>query len=183
MTVDRTLSCKCGSVQWQVEPQATGTHLACYCNDCQAYARHLGTDETYLDAQGGTEIFQTTPANLRFLKGDAHLKCLRLRPDGLLRWYADCCKSPIGNTLNSPALPFVGLVLPAGGQGFGPIRARVNTGSAKGAVQAKGLAVTVVSFLWRAALAKLSGAGRRTPFFDASGAPMAAPLIVSEEQA
>jgi hypothetical protein len=34
---------------------------------------------------------------------------LRLTPNGLYRWYASCCKTPLGNTLG-PAIPFVGIV-------------------------------------------------------------------------
>jgi len=63
-----------------------------------------------LDAQGGTDVVQTRPANLTFTHGQDTLACMRLTPKGLLRWYAACCNTPIGNTVANYRMPFVGLV-------------------------------------------------------------------------
>jgi hypothetical protein len=35
---------------------------------------------------------------------------MSLGPKGLLRWYADSCRTPIGNTPRNPKLSYVGLV-------------------------------------------------------------------------
>jgi hypothetical protein len=88
------------------------TRAICYCDDCQAYLHHLGRSDL-LDAHGGTDIVQVAPATLTFDRGSERIVGLRLSPKGLYRWYASCCKTPLGNTL-TPAVPFVGIVV----QGF-----------------------------------------------------------------
>jgi hypothetical protein len=85
-----------------------GNRVLCYCDDCQAFARYLGT-EGMMDACGGTEIYQVFPAQIRLSAGTEQLKLLRLSEKGLLRWYTACCRSPVGNMISSPRSPFVGL--------------------------------------------------------------------------
>lgn len=89
----------------------TVNRVVCYCDDCQAYLHHLGRAEL-LDAHGGTDIVQVAPASLSFYRGADRIVGLRLTPKGLYRWYASCCKSPVGNTAQ-PAIPFVGIVAQA----------------------------------------------------------------------
>jgi hypothetical protein len=113
MSRDAELRCRCGEVQGHVadaSPQ-TVNRVVCYCDDCQAYAHHLGRREL-LDAQGGSDIVQVAPASLTFDRGAEQIVGLRLTPKGLYRWYARCCKTPLGNTLG-PAVPFVGIVAQA----------------------------------------------------------------------
>jgi hypothetical protein len=88
-------------------PQTT-LRAVCYCDDCQAYLHYLGRADL-LDAQGGTDIVQVAPASLKFERGTEHIAGLRLTAKGLYRWYANCCKSPLGNTVGA-AIPFVGIV-------------------------------------------------------------------------
>lgn len=83
----------------------------CYCDDCQAFLHHLGRADL-LDAHGGTDIIQVPPAALAFGRGTERIVGVRLTPKGLYRWYADCCKTPVGNTL-TPGVPFVGIVAQA----------------------------------------------------------------------
>jgi uncharacterized protein DUF6151 len=85
--------------------------MVCYCDDCQAFLHHLGRADL-LDAHGGTDVVQVAPASLSFDGGRERIVGLRLSPKGLYRWYASCCKTPIGNTLG-PAIPFVGIVTQA----------------------------------------------------------------------
>jgi hypothetical protein len=85
--------------------------VVCYCDDCQAYLHQLGRADL-LDPQGGTDIVQVAPASLAFEQGTDRIVGLRLTPKGLYRWYASCCKTPLGNTLG-PAIPFVGIVAQA----------------------------------------------------------------------
>jgi hypothetical protein len=104
------LRCRCGEVQGTVTnatPKASN-RVICYCDDCQAFAHYLGRADL-LDASGGTDIVQVAPAALSFQRGSQRIAGVRLTPKGLYRWYADCCKTPIGNT-HSPSLPFVGIV-------------------------------------------------------------------------
>ena len=115
------LRCRCGEVRGQVKNASPRTvnRVVCYCDDCQAFLHHLGRADL-LDAHGGTDIVQVAPASLAFHRGTEHIVGLRLSPKGLYRWYADCCKTPLGNTV-SPAVPFVGIVTQAvGGAASGP---------------------------------------------------------------
>jgi hypothetical protein len=110
MGKNATLSCGCGEVRGRVtnvSPHAVN-RVICYCDDCQAFLHHLGRADL-LDAQGGTDIVQLAPASLAFVAGQERIVGLRLAPRGLYRWYASCCRTPLGNMLG-PAIPFVGVV-------------------------------------------------------------------------
>ena len=110
MSQDVELRCRCGEVGGRVKDAAPGAvnRVVCYCDDCQAFAHHLGRADL-LDAQGGTDIVQVAPASLVFDRGSDRIVGLRLTPKGLYRWYAICCKTPVGNTVG-PSIPFVGTV-------------------------------------------------------------------------
>ena len=107
-TVD--LRCRCGTVEGRVENAASDTvnRLVCYCRDCQAYLHHLGRADL-LDASGGSDIVQVAPAQLSYTRGTDRIAAVRLTAKGLHRWYASCCKTPLGNTLG-PGVPFVGVL-------------------------------------------------------------------------
>lgn len=110
MSTNATLHCTCGEVRGEVtdvSPHAAN-RVVCYCDDCQAFLHHLGREDL-LDAQGGTDIVQIAPSSLSFAQGKERIVGLRLTPKGLYRWYAECCKTPLGNTVG-PAIPFVGIV-------------------------------------------------------------------------
>lgn len=103
------LHCRCGQVRGHLDdatPRAVN-RVVCYCDDCQAFLQYLGRADL-LDAHGGSDIVQVAPASLTYTHGADRIVGLRLTPKGLYRWYASCCKTPLGNTL-SPAIPFVGL--------------------------------------------------------------------------
>ena len=87
-----------------------GNRGICYCDDCQSFAHFLGRADTILDARGGTPIFQISAGRVELTHGSEHLACMRLKPKGLLRWYAGCCQTPIGNTSAKPAIPTIGMV-------------------------------------------------------------------------
>lgn len=113
MKQDVELRCRCGEVSGRVKGASseTVTRALCYCDDCQAYLHHLGRSDL-LDAHGGTDIVQVAPATLTFERGVERIVGLRLTPKGLYRYYASCCKTPVGNT-HSTAIPFVGIVVQA----------------------------------------------------------------------
>jgi hypothetical protein len=111
MTSDVPLRCACGALRGSaraLSPKA-GTHIVCYCNDCQAFARFLGRRDI-LDAAGGTAIFQMAPSRVHLTSGADALACMRLSEKGMHRFYCGECKTPVGNTLG-PRVPFVGLIL------------------------------------------------------------------------
>jgi len=107
------LHCRCGQVRGRVTNASPRTvnRIVCYCDDCQAFAHHLGRADL-LDAHGGSDIVQVAPASLTFDHGADRIVGLRLSPKGLYRFYASCCKTPLGNTVG-PAIPFVGIVAQA----------------------------------------------------------------------
>ena len=128
---DVALKCACGAVTGVasgVDP-TRGNRLVCMCDDCQAYAHWLDPAATLLDPNGGTEVFQLTPAQVRITAGREHIRCVRLSETGLMRWYAGCCKTPLANTLGSARAPFMGLLVVAmvgaNDEVLGPIRARI----------------------------------------------------------
>lgn len=63
-----------------------------------------------MDSKGGTDIIQLSPAHFRLVTGKKNLSVLRLSPNGLLRWYASCCNTPICNTPANPDMPYLGLL-------------------------------------------------------------------------
>jgi hypothetical protein len=163
-------------------------HAVCYCGDCQAFAQALGQADRVLDARGGSEIIQTLPKNLTLTQGLDALACLRLTPKGLFRWYAGCCRTPIGNTLPTRNLSFVGLLhscLQSSDvsldEAFGPVTTWVNTRSAKGEPKPPQVGANkMLGWFFRTALtARFNGDYKRTPFFHPeTGAPVVTPVVL-----
>jgi hypothetical protein len=183
------LQCRCGAVRGtarNVTPKTTN-HCVCYCKDCQAFAHFLDRAEEVLDAHGGTEIVQMSQANVRFAAGLEQVACVRLTDTGMIRWYARCCNTPIGNTL-SGGMPFIGVIraflAESSPAALGPLRGRANKQSAqgdRGTIPNDGLPMALMVarvlkllFGWR-----LRGDHRRSPLFDASGRPQVAPRVLS----
>ena len=180
-------SCKCGTlsgVLHDVTPR-TGSRVVCYCRDCQAAAHALGA-EFALNDRGGTDIFQTLPSHIDIRHGQDHLACLRLSPKGLMRWYADCCDTPLFNALPSPTFRFVGVstaILAGDGAPLGPVIA-VNKGDCATPgpeIASHGYMSAGWQILKRHLKAKLRR-DRKTPFFDTSGAPVVSPRILTREE-
>ncbi|MET0293362.1 MAG: DUF6151 family protein [Steroidobacteraceae bacterium] len=185
------LRCRCGTVTGRVELAGSATHAVCYCHDCQAYARFLGSPERVLDEHLGTAIVATAPSNVAFESGRDRIASMSLSPRGLLRWYADCCNTPLGNTPRDHRVHYVGLVhnclestAPTIDQSFGPVQIRINTKSGRDAPAGSGLKLFFSSFgLFGSLLtARLSGRFRKNPFFDAHGQPMLAEHIASHAE-
>ena len=169
----------------EVSP-ANVNRALCYCRDCRAYLHWLEREDL-LDAHGGTEIIQLARNRLRIDEGMSHVRLLRLSSRGLHRWYADCCNTPLGNTM--PRIPFIG-VARAMFEGvrdadatFG-LRLFTNVGGAIGALppgtrmSASGLAhVTrlMASWAW-------NGMGHPTPLFDRDNRPTLEPHVLGKDE-
>ena len=102
-------------------------------------AAHAGV----ADENGGTVVVASLPRHVALSGGLESLACMSLAPRGLLRWYASCCNTPIGNTIRDFRYAHLGLVhdcLESAGTDltrvFGPVRMRVNRQGAKGRVAA-----------------------------------------------
>lgn len=165
-------------------PEA-GVRLTCMCEDCQTYAHWLGRAGDMLDRWGGTDVFQMTPAQVEIGGGRERLRCIRQSKRGAQRWYAGCCKTPVGNSLG-PKLPFLGLhhlFMDHDGDGrprdevLGPILARCNARWAQGdpppdAYDRAPLWVTGRS-AWVLLKGWARGARRPSPFHGERGRPIA----------
>lgn len=122
------VKCSCGQVQAKIDnfPKNTPGRLVCYCDDCQNFLKHIERSEL-MDECGGSEIIPVYPKDMKIIKGEDKLECIRLTPKGLFRWYTSCCKTPFGNT--RPGFPWLGLLSEVYDksdlQQLGPIRSRV----------------------------------------------------------
>jgi hypothetical protein len=206
MPKDLEIGCTCGRMRGVVraiEP-GSGNRGACYCDDCQSFAHFLGQSDAVLDAYGGTSIFQVSSGRVAITQGSEHLACMRLTPKGLLRWYAGCCRTPLGNTSATPAIPTVGIVErclmpPAGGASLddllGPVRFHVFTRFARPSRSARSApnpppqrsawsdGRAFLRMIRLALGARLRGDGKRSPFFDpATGAPRATPYVLTPDE-
>ena len=191
------LKCSCGSVQGEavdVTP-SSGNRVICCCSDCQAFANHLKTDsekhgatET-LDKFGGTELFQMSQSQLKINQGHEHLQSMRLSKKGMLRWYASCCNTPIGNTMNAK-MPFVGVIhsftdVPDREAVMGPMRAVVQTQHAIGepdypSHSAKFPIGITFRIMQKLLVWKIQGKQKPSVFFGDDGRPVVKPIIVDE---
>ena len=167
-----------------------GTRAVCYCRDCQAFARFLDSPPGMMDSLSGTDIVAVRPRFVSFTSGQEHLTCMSLSPNGTLRWYTGCCKTPIGNTPRDYKVSHLGLIhtcLQTGtasmDKSFGPVQMRVNCQSASGKAPANspltfGWAVGrfLVSMAWN----RLAGGYKVNPFFNiGTGQPIVTPHVVS----
>ncbi len=102
------IACDCGKFKASLTafPKNTTGRLVCYCGDCQNYLAKIDRPDR-LDNFGGTEIVPVYPSEIEFLQGKEQLQCNRLTKEGLFRWKASCCNSPIANT--RVGFPWVGL--------------------------------------------------------------------------
>jgi hypothetical protein len=185
------LQCRCGTVKGFVDNPRSANRVVCYCKSCQAFAHFLGRNSEILDERGGSDVIQILPKNVTFTQGTEALACMRLTEKGLFRWYAGCCSTPIGNTLDTFKISFVGLVhtcLETPGRplqdSFGPIRVRVNTKSAIGHPKPKtvGIGTTIVWVIATTAKARTNGSYKHTPFFLGNGTPIVTPRVLSREE-
>jgi len=106
MTNELPLRCQCGQVRGSADVSGPGMRAVCMCDDCQTFARFLDRPDV-LDAHGGSDIYQMSPARITLREGKEQLRAMRLSPKGLIRFYTACCRTPIGNTV-SGKMPFIG---------------------------------------------------------------------------
>ncbi|MDJ1185153.1 DUF6151 family protein [Roseofilum casamattae] len=186
------IQCRCGRLQGSVADVKTANRVVCYCQDCQAFAHFLGRSSEILDRYGGTDIVQTLPKHVSFTQGTEVLACMRLTETGLLRWYTSCCNTPIGNTLPSYKMSFVGLVhncLESSDvtldNSFGPVCSHVHAKYAKGEPKPKqvGFTAAIARNMARILKARIDGSYKQTPFFSAdSEMPAASPTLLSDRE-
>ena len=185
--MNQAIRCKCGKLSGQLSHPEKATRIKCYCKDCQAFAHYLGRAGDMLDAQGGSDIVVSHPQEITFDKGAEAIACMSLSTAGMLRWYARCCNTPIGNTSRNNKMAFVGLssTCLATQDAFGPWRMVSCTASAREPVAASGMKAVPVMLGFGALLlrARLSGSYARSPFFKPGSAePVAVPTVLAKEE-
>lgn len=194
MSTDVELRCACGTVRGVVaEASARSCNRAvCYCDDCQQFARFLGRDDV-MNERGGTDVLQVAPSRVRLVAGQEQLRCMRLSPKGLSRWYTECCKTPAGNMFHTPRSPFVGFPVrfvglegsaldAAVGPSRGGIQGRFAIGGCPEGVPPRvGLGLLVRSAAWVLGNV-VRGRHAPSPFWTASGEPVVAPMVLTREQ-
>jgi hypothetical protein len=163
----------------------TGFRFVCYCTDCQAFARFLERTDV-LDPAGGTDIFHMAAGRVRLTAGADAMQCVR-RSDKVLRWYADCCRTPIANTATTPRFPVVAVIHSLMDHGerarddaLGKPLCRIYERSAIGPLPRDAAPPPSLRLFGRRAAMLLGwwarGLGKPSPFFDArTNAPVAAP--------
>src|SRR5512138_1633896 len=109
MGQDLELGCRCGQLHgWAGRVSRTQVNrTVCYCDDCQAFLYYLGRSDL-LDTHGGTDIVQVPPNVISFDRGLENIVAVRLSEKGMHRLYASCCKTLLGNTLDT-SVPFIGM--------------------------------------------------------------------------
>jgi len=189
--VDIPLRCRCDrmrGVARAISP-SSGFRFICYCKDCQAFARFLERPDI-LDDAGGTDIFQMPLGQVTFTAGFEALRCVRLSGK-VLRWYADCCRTPIANTAAEPRFPVVALIHSimdcAAGQSrdslLGPPLCRIYEHSAIGPLPSNAAPPPSLRvFAYRATKVVgwwMGGLARPNPFFDdCTKAPRSVPQLL-----
>ncbi|WP_343561208.1 DUF6151 family protein [Kiloniella sp. b19] len=197
MTETVELSCQCGTLKGTVtrENGKNLPHYFCYCDDCRAFARHLGQEEQALDCCGGVEVFHTVPANLVWTAGQEQLRCLKLKEKGALRWYSNCCQTPLCTVPPSEGFPFVSLNHTALADQdrkseLGPVLGRVQLKFALCAEDSEAFArikseemslLRLVGRIIGLMLGQRFRGRKQTPFFS-KGQPVSEPRLLSEEE-
>ena len=190
--MNHPLQCQCGTIKGHVILPGMANRAVCYCRDCQAFARFLEYPDTILDEHGGTGIVATLPKQVHFTQGLEALTCMSLSNRGMLRWYAKCCNTPIGNTPRDFKTPYVGLidrclqgVSPSLHESFGPVRMVLNTHSAKGHVKATPLRnlATMLGLMKSVIGTRLNGTYKSNPFFASeTGVPVVHPRELTKAE-
>ncbi len=181
-----SMRCECGQVRGEVDLDRAYTRGTCYCHDCQAYARWLARPGL-MDECGGSDVVPMSPGGVRITEGVEHVACLSLSDKGILRWYAACCRTPLGNTPRSGRIPYLGLpttcldASPASvDAALGPRdRIVLNAGSATCEVKPTPVAFFLGGLnIARHLVAGKLGARPPSPFLDASGRWLRTPQVL-----
>ena len=194
--VDLPLHCRCGHVRGTARELApsSGFRFVCYCNDCQAFARLLGRPDV-LDSAGGTDIFHMPAGRVTLTAGTDALRCISFSGK-VLRWYAECCRTPLANTASGSRFPIIALIhsfMDCDAAGYsrdgllGPPLCRIYERSAIGPLPPDGPPPPSAGMFVRRAAKLLGwwmrGLGRPNPFFDdRTGAPVSGPRVMSPSE-
>ncbi len=188
--VDLEFACHCSAVAGRLHAVSArrGRRIVCHCDDCQVFAQYLDRAGDVLDAQGGTDVFQTDAWRLELGRGTASLACIRVTDGPTVRWYCNACRTPLFNTLDRAKRSFLSVILyrvdtdrreAVLGPVTGHLCRQFGRGDCSGLPAASWTAM-LFRIAARMAAARISGSYRDTPLFDAqSGQPIATPALLS----
>ncbi len=136
----------------------------------------------------GRDIFQMPISYVQITAGIEEVRCVRLTDKGMHRWYAECCKTAIGNSLG-PAAPFMGVIHTIMDNGstreldVGPVRGYWRTEAALGTVPPEHKANTsmfriITRAIFSMGMWKLRGLNKPSSFFTADGTPISKPIVL-----
>lgn len=167
-------TCDCGKVEIRID-LSNAARLVCYCADCRAFARFLDHSNILTEA-GGTEVVQTLPERLNFVSGKEHLACLNMTGRDRLRWFANCCNTPIGTTLSSRFIPYIS-VIAAGFEdttAIGPVLAHAHRKHATSRIEGDmgNMNRVMAGMAWRAATSFATLGPWKSPFRAPDGTPV-----------
>lgn len=193
MPVDAPIKCSCGKVSGVARNLSASTtnHVMCSCKGCQSYAHFLGRADDMLD-DGGSNIFQMDPKYFEITSGMENVACMRVTKEGPVRWYADCCKTPLGNGFPKGGVPFLG-VLPIclGHKGtsdavvklVGRVRGHINQQKSIGMGEKLRNGGMFIRFAFKLLGWRISGGKSWKPFFDERTLrPIRKPLTITDEE-
>lgn len=187
MAGDLEFKCECGAVSGIVRGASprVGIRYVCYCDDCQASHHHLGAAGR-LDANGGTDAYQTDGSRLEIRSGLgrlATLKVAKLSMRPVLRWYCSQCRTPLFSTYDTAKRAFFVLLVAATeteardrllGPSTGLVWRKFAAGDVS-SVRDASLAAILWRMMRRQVSARITGDYRNTPLFDrTTSAPIAA---------
>jgi hypothetical protein len=179
------IACSCGQVQGHITDFSvdTSNRVVCHCKDCRKFTLWTGHSEM-VDPHGGLDIIQVAQSQIVFDQGVEQIRCARLSQKGMFRFYADCCRMPLGNAM-SRGVPLIGLpaqlfvqnpAQPIGNAvGIHGKSATTPAPNAHGSVPVAMLGRIVRLLVkW-----KFKSRGASTPFFHSDGKPVADPILIN----
>ena len=192
MSSSLSFACDCGTVTGTMLGAGPdqGDHVVCHCTDCQNLTHYLGHADI-LDAQGGTALYQSRCARMKLHSGRERLACVHLTDKPTLRWYADCCRTPLFNSYRNGKIPYITTQLaacdPAARERLtGPPLGHLFTADGIGdtsAMSKMSMGKLMRRFFPRMIRDMLSGDRRRCELFDAKTLePITAPYRLTEQE-
>ena len=185
--VEIGVNCACGKLRAvaEIDGPDMGNRLVCHCRSCQRFAAFLGSDGI-LDPWGGSDLYQMPMAKFRILEGIENLRSVRLSEKGVYRWFTDCCRTPIANSM-TPAMPFltlfpVSLDVDDLDAVLGPVRGYVFVDHGIGSVPAERHGTgrgALWRSTWKMVVWKLKGWSWPSALFHEGSVPVAVPERVS----
>lgn len=181
MGQDVFFSCDCGQIMGRMVDTSprTGTACICHCRFCRAAEVYLDQTDPGWDGVG---VFQTSTDRVRIDEGLDHLKAFSFSKDGLVRWYAGCCKVPMFNTMRNPrwALISVSVDRIPDPSPLGEIKVVAHEPDERGKLHHTGLRHAIWGVLSRAARMQVGSKWKNFPLYGKSQRPIVAVHVLSD---